>query len=307
MATVRLSKEFVSGLVSQQRIIGEGSCGQVSLIPWHEGGTAVLKLMKESCPLAVFNREAFFQKTLNGIGGAPRLLAICEEPRVTVTSYEGPDTLWHILRQYHLPDWYVGLIGLQVGRRLGEIHANGVVHNDIHEGNVLVTIPSDLRYLPQVKIIDFGLAGLHNEGLDQLSKVECQKMYRILGQCVSDPKTDVKALGMMMAKIFSKMGEIPTGIWRVIQTMCSGDATQQSSLDQAMESLQRVLELEILPYPANWTSSTWCCPLPPGKTSSPPPLPMPSSHYCNYSCRDQLPPPLPSPRYPPSPPLPAAL
>ena len=52
-------------------------------------------------------------------------------------------------------------IGLQIADALGAAHLQGIVHCDLKPGNVMLTDQSGEGGLPQVKLLDFGLARLH--------------------------------------------------------------------------------------------------------------------------------------------------
>lgn len=312
MAVVQLSQLCLSDLVSRQSILGEGGFGMVGLIPWDNGGTAVLKVMKDTCPQHTFNREKFFLKTLNGAGGAPHLLAECQEPRAMVITYQGSQNLYDVLKRCLLPGWYLCLITLEICLQLRNIHAAGVVHGDLHEANIILTIPhNDLRYRPQVKIIDYGLAAVHRGGLEQLTDYDYQQLSSHLGDnCVLAPESDLHALSMMLMDNFDKMEKVPLRLQELANMMRFAEPRPQwqlSNLDQTLKILRQVLEEEMLPLPVNWSSSTWCCPSPPPLSSSAPSIqnssspiyPLTSSLHPSVHCSTS------SPRYPPSPVLPS--
>nr|XP_045587900.1 uncharacterized protein LOC123749822 [Procambarus clarkii] len=196
--TLIISVNFDEHL-SQRQYIDEGDFGIVWRIPWGKQYAILKTMKKKKISAKAFRTELFIMERLNGAGGAPRLLGVCYKPRAIVMSFRGELTLSEAIRE-DIPDWLIIYIVLKVGQCLRELHARGVIHNDIHARNVRVTLCQ--QKLPQVFLIDFGQSILRQDALLTLS----QKTRRKLETKLHPKKNltysrDVKALGLMLLNI----------------------------------------------------------------------------------------------------------
>lgn len=242
---VELSSAAVSELLACQKVLGEGVHSEVGLVPWDDGKVAVIKLLKEECPQDVFQREKFVLEMLKGVGGTPHLLGFCGNPLALITSYMGPLTFPQILKQYKLPDWYLGIILLEIGKRILEIHAAGVVHNDMHGRNVIVNLPPSLAYLPEVKIIDFGQAKIYKRRMNPLKYNEYQDMVEGFGEWVGTPEKDVFGLGDILGKLLGQMSEIPISAGIMLGMTRGYVRGQQSSMEEVLKEIRRMVYQEM--------------------------------------------------------------
>lgn len=171
---VLLSSDELNDLMSQLDLISEGEYSVVGRVLW-QGSPAILKVMKNYAEVN-FKRELYILDRLQGeAGGAPCLLAVCHDPPSFVMSSRGQETLHHVLRtEKH--DWYLIYIILRLGVRLRELHRRGVIHGDIHGGNIMVSLSSPRSHLPEVFIIDFGLSSLSQEALSTVEDPVTQDM-----------------------------------------------------------------------------------------------------------------------------------
>ncbi|KAG0710054.1 Megakaryocyte-associated tyrosine-protein kinase [Chionoecetes opilio] len=137
--------------------IAEGAFGSVRRVVYR-GQEAVIKELKDDRAVLPLLSEARVLVEVDGAGGAPRLLAASLPPpppppregdgvRGQVSIYH--DYVWRCSVQ----DFLASLIS--IARRLGEIHAMGIVHNDIKSNNITI---SGTVAKPAFHIIDFGVA-----------------------------------------------------------------------------------------------------------------------------------------------------
>jgi eukaryotic-like serine/threonine-protein kinase len=123
------------------------------------GGLAALKVLHSSRSAAVdaaFRRETAVLRHLDG-ADAPRLLgsgSVAGGAWMLLEWCEGVPAGAAAAMLRRSPDGEPGLLAL--GRRIAQayarLHANGVVHGDVHPGNLIVSPDGDVR------IVDFGLA-----------------------------------------------------------------------------------------------------------------------------------------------------
>ena len=123
------------------------------------GGLAALKVLRSGRPAAaqaMFLHEAAVLRHLDG-ADAPRLLgsdAAAGTPWLLLEWCEGVPVGVAAAVLRRSPDGTAGLLAL--GRRVvqayARLHANGVVHGDVHPGNLIVSPDGTVR------IVDFGLA-----------------------------------------------------------------------------------------------------------------------------------------------------
>lgn len=104
-----------------------------------------------------FVSEAWKLKELNGVGGAPELLAVCsDEPRFVMGFIEG-ETLHNLFYTGRLSPLELIAVLQRVVKRLDEIHGKNIVHCDFKADNVMVTGTEEGHDL-DVHIIDFGMS-----------------------------------------------------------------------------------------------------------------------------------------------------
>ncbi|XP_071548819.1 casein kinase I gamma-like [Panulirus ornatus] len=207
--------QVVSGLevdkiISHGQVLGCGCVGTAHLVRWHNN-EAVIKLGHDGLLTRHdLEMEAYFMQKLNGAGGAPRLLGVSYDPLCLVLSFEGHHTLQKLLKDHHLSDRYLGLIGLQICLRLQEVHALGIIHYDLYPGNILVTLPHHLSLPPKINIIDFGMASYTASTIAHLPS---EDRYLALtnggvNACPYTVKDDLKGLAdMFLEHIFPSMQE----------------------------------------------------------------------------------------------------
>lgn len=199
-----LSREGVRFVLSHRKQeVGNGATAVVTLLRWR-GHKAVLKKMKTSAS-RIFLNEISFLKLLCGAGGAPELIGVSYEPPLLVLSYRGRRTLLDALHDLHLPDSLILWLGLEVARCLRQVHAVGVVHNDLKNDNVTLVIPQHKTQPPQVSIIDFGLACCTGVSLGFRLTHEADRYFwiapEILAGGVSTPHSDIFSLGVLLQEM----------------------------------------------------------------------------------------------------------
>ena len=137
--------------LGEGRLLGAGSYGSVRQLVY-EGTEAIKKELLDEVSCLELLREAHFLVQMNGAGGVPRLLAVCQTPPVLVQEFVG-QTYEKYLYACSVGGFLNSLISLS--QRLGEIHAKGIVHNDLKVNNITFT---GTVSEPVFHIIDFGLA-----------------------------------------------------------------------------------------------------------------------------------------------------
>ncbi|XP_071530529.1 probable serine/threonine-protein kinase mkcF [Panulirus ornatus] len=236
-----LSREDLDNLVSQGTVLGYGSYGKAYLVRW-DNSSAVLKLGNGRATRRDFEVEAYFLDKLDGAGGAPKLLAVSYSPLSLLMSFEGHQTLEDLLRNHHLPSRYLGQIGLQICRCLQEIHARGIIHSDLHSGNILVTVPDDLSLPPKVNIIDFGLA---TYAVSTIALLPPDDKYLTLTAHVQasfdiDVDDDVGILSeTIFVDVFNSMREVPP---LYIRQAAMDASVGIQSLEDLMDSVMEIFD-----------------------------------------------------------------
>ncbi|XP_047500152.1 serine/threonine/tyrosine-protein kinase HT1-like [Penaeus chinensis] len=107
----------------------------------------------------------FLEASQSGAGGAPLPLGLCREPVAMLMSYGGATTLEQALRVDRWSEAKAVNVAVRLCRRVEEIHAKGLIHNDLKADNVMLDKALD------VSVIDFGSAtpeggvvGYENDG-----------------------------------------------------------------------------------------------------------------------------------------------
>ncbi|XP_071551763.1 LIM domain kinase 2-like [Panulirus ornatus] len=200
-----LSQADVAHLISEGEVLGEGFYGIAYLVEWKDGD-AVLKMNKDTS-FEDLHLESYFLKKVDGAGGAPKLLALSHDPQSLLMSFMGHQTLEDLLEaSFDFPDSYFGMLALQICERVQELHTLGVVHNDLHLNNILVTDYTSPS--PSVSIIDFGKAGYDEAALALLPPED--EFHMIAEDAfAAERKEDVLNLGEICGRIFGVMKADP--------------------------------------------------------------------------------------------------
>ena len=196
---------------------------------------------------------------------------------------EGP-SLAGVLKKRPLSVRQAMNVGLQLASALEAVHALNVVHRDLKPDNVLVTgdLSSDLSAVPSVKILDFGIAKVQDQGAQHktitgsiLGTPSYMAPEQVAAGPVS-PATDVYAIGEIVYEMISGrrlfrgeqmtilrsklLGELPplelpdhlasrTVIEYVVRRSLALDPKERPSLGELSKLFRDVLEAE----PEAWT------------------------------------------------------
>ncbi len=87
-------------------------------------------------------------------------------------------------------------VAIELLEALGPVHMQGITHNDIKPGNVLINYNSASKSVTGAKLIDFGSANLSNKASLDYASPEL-----LLKQFVS-PKSDLFSLGILFYELF---------------------------------------------------------------------------------------------------------
>ncbi|KAK8398144.1 hypothetical protein O3P69_003817 [Scylla paramamosain] len=229
------------GLKRVRQVLGSGATAVVTLLRWQEH-KAVLKKMKTGTA-RIFHNELSFLKQLCGAGGAPELIGVSYEPPLMVLSYRGCRTLLDALQDLSLTDSLILWLGLEVARCLRQVHALGVVHNDVKNNNVTLLIPQHETQPPQVSIIDYGLACHTGFSLGFKLAHEADRYFwiapEVLAGGISTPHSDIFSLGVLLQEMlfFMRSHRYRSFLAEVAQRTHHQDATCRPSLEEVVEQL----------------------------------------------------------------------
>ncbi|KAG0716607.1 hypothetical protein GWK47_009244 [Chionoecetes opilio] len=108
---------------------GYGAVWQVA----YKGKDAVVKKFKYDADRKIMLQETRVMLDLEGAGGAPRLLAVCQKPLALVQEFVGK-TYDHYFKACSIHGLLNSLAS--ICQRLNEVHAKGFVHNDSKANNI---------------------------------------------------------------------------------------------------------------------------------------------------------------------------
>ena len=158
MEAIEILRSHASFITQEQlenlgpgRLLGEGGFGSVRQLVF-EGSQTVVKELLDSKALFPLLREARFMAELNGAGGVPRPVALCPNPPAMIQDYVG-QLYEEYLMNCSVADVLNSLIS--ISQRLEEIHAKGILHNDLKMNNITF---SGTVSEPEFHIIDLGWA-----------------------------------------------------------------------------------------------------------------------------------------------------
>ncbi len=177
---------------------------------------------------------------------------------------DGRPLSW-MLRGRPLPPDRVAELGLQIARGLGRAHHEGLIHRDLKPGNIMVTSESE------VKIVDFGLAMLHeanDRSIDSrastvtdvlpsrrkssvVGTVPYMSPEQVRGDKL-DPRSDIFSLGSVLYELTTGrrpfLGSRPS---EVASAILNGRPTPVHELVPKVPlDLDRIIEKAMAPRPA---------------------------------------------------------
>ena len=169
------------GFTHYEEKLGEGAFGVVLKLHGKSKKNVALKLEKRPIPIANEEKELFGDalglKLPSGqhLGTATGLLTYHEGTVHYIENYD-PEMhskhllvgvfskvvdgvpLWNRVRIAPLDSEAVKGYGKQLAEALHALHSNGYIHNDLHEGNILVKNTKEGKDPYRLKLLDFGLA-----------------------------------------------------------------------------------------------------------------------------------------------------
>ncbi|XP_050730792.1 serine/threonine-protein kinase PknD-like [Eriocheir sinensis] len=225
------------------RLLGEGGSCSVFLVNY-KGASCCLKLSTLKGNTA-FVYEARTLLALDGAGGAPRLLGVSDgkgQELALLTTYCGEHT-FDDLPRLAPTDAEMLHASLELCSALQQVHARGVVHNDIKANNVVVRRDPDNGRL-HVSLIDYGLA--RGKGLTLFYEpydhslvpwmapevVECQP-------CL--PAGDVYSLACLLDEILYSCTAVYPDLMDVVLSALSPSPEERPSVRAVAKAVQRCL------------------------------------------------------------------
>ena len=196
--------------MSKGKILGQGTYGTVFRTKY-QGQDAILKLARKDTDryARVFRDEAEKLKKIDGIAGAPLLLAQREKaPMALVQQCLPGRTLLDIINDPSISFKTLLELYPEIAQKLDDLHSIGFVHNDLKEDNIIIDLPSPGHgERPKVHIIDFGLATRVGESAGlRISKPHPIYAPEVCRGVKSFPYSDVFSFGAMLKRMLDTTG-----------------------------------------------------------------------------------------------------
>lgn len=147
--------ETVSGGWTVERYLSSGSYGSVYSVERRYGRSGVMKI--ENSGDGCLSHDVRVLERLQG--GFPQLYSsgTFRDRRMVVMQRLGT-SLKSLTRSYRFRTTDILKLGIQLDRRLQDLHSQGFVHRDIHEGNIITGDPREGEG-GKMYLIDFGESG----------------------------------------------------------------------------------------------------------------------------------------------------
>lgn len=195
------------------RELGRGTMGRVHLAHEIDSGQEVaiktLALAREFSGFALREAYARFQREIQAAGRLHHsdIVRVIDSGEADGLAYivmerlHGKDLSNHTQAQTLMPVSTVVAIGARVASALAHAHAQGVVHRDIKPANVMIDGPRN-----QVKVMDFGIARLHDASRTRTGLVLGSPSYmspeQLAGRNV-DGRSDLYSLGVLLFQLLT--------------------------------------------------------------------------------------------------------
>lgn len=147
----------VSGGWKIERYLSSGSFGSVYSAKRGDGRRGVIKI--ESSSNGSLSHEVGVLERVQELSGFPRLFSsgTVRGQRMAVMQRLG-DSLATLMRTHRFQTKDVLKLGIQMVKRLRDLHSEGLVHRDLHAGNILTGDPREGEG-GKMYLIDFGESG----------------------------------------------------------------------------------------------------------------------------------------------------
>ena len=245
--------KLIGGRYAVEARIGEGGMGRVYRVKHRElGKTFALKIMRSFLAADENARKAFFREArLASSLSHPAIVSIVdfgEDPALgaymAMELLDG-EPLKNILKKGRMPLRQACDIMLQIADAIRYVHDKGVVHCDLKTENVLVSSERTEtgRRKPSVKLLDFGLARLH-ENAGQSMALSGTPAYlapeRIRGAAPA-PSMDIYSLGIVFYEMVTGAppftGPIESVLFKHINDPPPPPSVTAGDLDERVEAL----------------------------------------------------------------------
>lgn len=206
-----------------------------------------IKTFKDNCSRADVLAEASVLREMSGHPQFPYFFGLVE-PRKLLMEYIGSETtspsLRAVLRNGIVFSHWKGVC-MDLVRALKELHNRGILHNDLHPGNILI------RELKYVKLIDFGKSTLIEDPVTYKIKPGSEKHKRYntyhrhlahelrnVPGSVTTCSSDIYSLGYNFEKISSHVE--CSKLASVAAKMISANLKERPDLPQILMQLSRL-------------------------------------------------------------------
>ena len=208
-----LRGQVVSGKYAIEEKLGEGGMGSVyQAYDAMMKRVVAIKLLTQDREISNeswkrFQQEAHATSSLDH-SNIVRIydFNFCETygPYLVMDLIDGEPLSSMIARKGALDPQFVADIIIQVADALEHAHEKGIIHRDLKPSNILVS--AEVGKQPVAKVVDFGIAKLQGENLDDLKltktgEVFGSPLYMSPEQCLAtglDRRTDIYSLGCVM-------------------------------------------------------------------------------------------------------------
>jgi eukaryotic-like serine/threonine-protein kinase len=201
------------GVYQLDRELGRGTMGRVYLAHEIDGAQEVaiktLALAREFSGFALREAYARFQREIEAAGRLrhPDIVQVIDSGEANGLAYivmerlHGEDLSHHVQTQTLMPVSTVVAIGARVASALAHAHAQGVIHRDIKPANVMIDGARN-----QVKVMDFGIARLHDASRTRTGLILGSPSYmspeQLAGRTV-DGRSDLYSLGVLLFQLLT--------------------------------------------------------------------------------------------------------
>ena len=238
-----------------QKYLGSGANANIFLVKYYNK-LAVMKISKAmDCFPESLGREALLLHKLNGAGGLPKLFSISTDGDVMIMSYISGIDFQNLIFSNNGQTYFDKIadkkrflidIFQSICIAINEVHLAGIVHNDLHLGNIMIEGGYDDKPV-KAKLIDVGLAYPPGPFFEFYSTSSAKKFGKtiypreLFNDHITHYSTDIFTIGLLIRNVMIYFNVYDKDLLSLVKDMTCLDWQDRLSLYEVLEILNKII------------------------------------------------------------------